>query len=101
MSGRDASGMSLVGLLVTGVMLGRCMVSAIIGFESMNGTSSAGPAASAAANNLAGRMNGSGSPSVAGAHTGPACGATGDAARSASRLYSATHGGSYPTQWSD
>jgi hypothetical protein len=95
--------MSFVGLLVTVVILGILMVSAIVGLKSMNGGgAAAGPAASAvAASNLAGRMSQTGSPSVAGIHTGPACNATADAARSATNLYYATHGSSYPSRWSD
>jgi type II secretory pathway pseudopilin PulG len=95
-------GMSLVGLLVTVVILGLLMVSAIVGLKSINGGTGAGPAASAvAASNLAGRMSQTGSPNVAGIHTGPACNATADAARSANNLYFAAHGGSYPSRWSD
>jgi len=95
--------MSLVGLLVTVVILGVLMVSAIVGLKSINGGGpAAGPAASAiAASRLGEKVSGSGSPRVAGVHTGPACNATADAARSASNLYFASNGGSYPSRWSE
>jgi hypothetical protein len=94
--------MSFVGLLLVVVVLGALMAAAIVGLKSINGGTPAGPAASAvAASNLAGRVSKSGSPNVAGIHTGPACNATADAARSANNLYFAAHGGSYPSRWSD
>jgi hypothetical protein len=101
--GSRESGMSLVGLLVTVLILGLLMVSAIVGLKSMNGGgSAAGPAASAiAASRLGEQVSGGGSPNVAGIHTGPACNATVDAARAASNLYYAAHAGAYPSRWSD
>jgi hypothetical protein len=95
--------MSLVGLLVVVVVLGALMVSAIVGLKSsLNGDSTAGPAASAvAASNVAGRMSESGSPNIAGIPAGLACPASVAAAQSSSKLYYATHGNSYPSQWTD
>jgi hypothetical protein len=98
-----SSGMSLVGLLMTVVILGLLMVAAIVGLKSINGGgSAAGPAASAiAASKLGEQMSGAGSQNVAGVRTGPACNATADAARAANNLYYATHAGAFPSRWSD
>jgi hypothetical protein len=103
MSSRGVGGMSFVGLLVTIVILGLLMVSAVIGLKSINGDTAAGPAASAvAASKLAGRMSEAGSPNVAGIPTGIACNASVTAAQSASTLYYTTHGASsYPSRWTD
>jgi hypothetical protein len=100
---RTVEGVSLVGLLLVVVTLGILMAGAIVGLHSMtNTTSGAGPAANAAAAaNLANGMSRGDSPNIAGVHSGVACTATANAARSASTLYFTNTSGKYPARWSD
>ena len=96
--GRTAHGLSLVGLLLVIVVLGRLMATAIVGLQ----TTTEGSRPGTATGDIFGRMSGSGTGNISGIPTGNACKALADAARSASTLYFANAGGrSYPVKWSD
>jgi Tfp pilus assembly protein FimT len=99
----DASGVSLVGLLMVIVVLGALSATAMVGVSTLTGTgngtsgrrSAAEAAAALAAASAANASAGSGMSSSARS----SCSASADAARSASTLYFASNGGRYPVKW--
>ena len=100
---RDASGMSLAGLLVIVVVLGGLAAAAVVGVNSM--TSDNATVVGTSPSTTAGGGGGAGSVGLGGivaAAAASACNAAAATATAASSAYFASSGaGAYPTKWSD
>jgi hypothetical protein len=98
------SGASFVGVLLVIVILGAIATTTVVGLHSINGSDASNGrvlANATGAGALANRLRGSAKPGVVAVRPVVACQPTADAARTASSIYFADHGGSYPRKWAD
>ncbi len=100
---RDASGMSLVGLLALIVILGVLTAAAVIGVNSLTSgdDTSLVRVSSSTTRGEHGRPSPAGPGGVVGPAASAACEVATGAATSASSAYFAGAAGAYPSQWSD
>jgi len=100
---RGRAGASLVGLLLIVVVLGALTATAVVAVSTLNSNDNKSVISQTIGPGTVGtgRAGGSGAGNTNRVSTENACRASADAARSASAVYFADNGGSYPAQWSD